>query len=74
MEGGTIMLLNLVDPTSAPGMQTTEKSEDVAQRIAPLVTETNRVLWSTVVLITVTIPAADSHGVRFWAWAAQERQ
>lgn len=44
MEGGTIMLLNLVDPTSAPGMQTTEKSEDVAQRIAPLVTETNRLL------------------------------
>lgn len=43
MASGTLLIFALVDLGSAPGVRTAEEGEELQQRLAELVAETNRV-------------------------------
>uniref|UniRef100_A0A0N4VKG1 Carbohydrate esterase family 16 protein n=1 Tax=Enterobius vermicularis TaxID=51028 RepID=A0A0N4VKG1_ENTVE len=44
---GTIIVMNLVDPSLAPGVRTVEQSEELAEKLSHLVSTTNAKLWNS---------------------------
>uniref|UniRef100_A0A0N5B131 SGNH_hydro domain-containing protein n=1 Tax=Syphacia muris TaxID=451379 RepID=A0A0N5B131_9BILA len=44
---GTIIVMNIMDPSLAPGVRTMDQSEDLAEKLSHLVSTTNAKLWNS---------------------------